>query len=345
MAPLPEVPTRIQRLPTQFVFLRELEAFDGPILSFLKTADGRGGQYLEKWCTQADGVSRSLIVRTEQRAVAEYLAKRISMLDLIQIPSAGVGFLLDRRNDEEHAAFLVNLSNLPPPYLPKQGVFHDETLRPETASTEQSFLLDGDLDAYLLSTIERRYKGIAGFAYLTEAGCGRKLPSSIFGFTYRGGWSVVNAFSSIRGYVPREKRAKSAGVSAFSPGVFTMEVPTDVERLLATAIRGLPDSDKIYRVLHSWSKLDPQRIDHMPDLGLAKQHIETLCGRLGVDSKVLLPSEKETDPAAVLVAGKLISAYYRRLWMIIDPGAGAEFLGAVTDPASKPADIDYDEED
>lgn len=83
----------------------------------------------------------------------------------------------------------------------------------------------------------------------------------------------------------------------------------------------------------------------MPDLSVAKLHINNLCGRLGVDAHTILPPDKESDPAAVLVAGKLISAYYRRLWMIIDPGKGAEFLSATADLASKPAGIDYEEDE
>ncbi len=184
---LPEVPTRIDRMPTTLAFVRELEAFDGPLLSEVQPIDGRGGHYLEKWCTQADGISRSLIVRTEPRAVAEYLGKRISMLELLSIPSGGVGFILDRRVEHEYAAFLVSLSRIPPAYLPKAGTLHDETLRPATGSIQQSFLIDAEWDAYLLSKIERRYKSIAAFAYLTEEGMGRQLPPSVFTTTYRGG--------------------------------------------------------------------------------------------------------------------------------------------------------------
>lgn len=108
--------------------MRELEAFEGPILSELR-ADG-GGIYIEKWCAREGGTTRTLVVRTEPRALAEYLARRVSMLDLLKGPSDGIGFLVDRDRGVEIAVYLVQVMALPERYLPAVDALHDVDLRP-----------------------------------------------------------------------------------------------------------------------------------------------------------------------------------------------------------------------
>ncbi|HWO20783.1 MAG TPA: hypothetical protein VNO30_18580 [Kofleriaceae bacterium] len=127
---LPEIKNRRDRLPREVVWVRELEEFEGPILSEYRAALG-STQYVEKWCARADGVTRSLLVRVDQRAIAEYLGKRRTLLSLLTEPSDGMGHVIDRRKGETVAVYGVYLDDLPPGYLPKPTVFHDEELRPE----------------------------------------------------------------------------------------------------------------------------------------------------------------------------------------------------------------------
>jgi len=130
MTVLPEIKNRRDRLPREVVWVRELEEFEGPILSEYRAALG-STQYVEKWCARADGVTRSLLVRVDQRAIAEYLGKRRTLLSLLTEPSDGMGHVIDRRKGETVAVYGVYLDDLPPGYLPKPTVFHDEELRPE----------------------------------------------------------------------------------------------------------------------------------------------------------------------------------------------------------------------
>ena len=130
----PEFPDRLAPgLPRPMKHLRDLEEFEGPILSEFQAEHG-GGLYLWKWCARQGTVERFLVVRTEQRAVARYLARRLSLLQLLCEPSDGIGFIVDQEGGEVRAAYLVKLTDLPPRYLPKATAMHDEALRPAWVS-------------------------------------------------------------------------------------------------------------------------------------------------------------------------------------------------------------------
>src|SRR5262245_49164567 len=127
---LPQLGQRLEKLPRRLQFVRTLEAFEGPILSEYRAAYG-GAVYVEKWCARAHGVSRFLVVRSEERAIAEFLGGRLSMLKLLIERSDGFGFLVDQSQGETVSVSIVPIDILPKPYLPKPTRFHDESLRPE----------------------------------------------------------------------------------------------------------------------------------------------------------------------------------------------------------------------
>ena len=126
---LPTFKDAISFLP-KLSFSRELEGFEGPFLSEYRAVYG-DGIFLEKYCTEHEGVRRWLIVRTERRALKAYLDKQLPLDYLLTVTSGGLGFIVDRKGDEEVARYLVALSELPEGYLCKVNVFHDETLRPD----------------------------------------------------------------------------------------------------------------------------------------------------------------------------------------------------------------------
>jgi hypothetical protein len=107
-----DLKNRRPKLPREVVLVRELESFEGPILSEYRAARG-SAQYIEKWCARSDGVTRTLLVRADQRAIAEYLGKRRTLLSLITEPSDGVGYVIDRLQGETVAVYGVYLDDLP----------------------------------------------------------------------------------------------------------------------------------------------------------------------------------------------------------------------------------------
>lgn len=128
---LPAIGTTITRLPL-FEHVRDIEVFGGPLLVELR--DENSATYIEKWCTRDEDIHRTLIVRTDQRTVAEYIGGRLPMRELLIGRSAGIGFLCDYTRDGFSRATVVEVSALPPKYLPSRGARHDPSLRPEWSS-------------------------------------------------------------------------------------------------------------------------------------------------------------------------------------------------------------------
>jgi hypothetical protein len=349
---LPSYGSPREGLPRRLNFIRHLEYYEGPILSEYRASAG-SAWYIEKWCARDGGINRFLVVRTEQRAVAEYLGGRISMLDLLSIPSDGVGFLVDRKRAEVVGVSLVNLAELPPKYLPTPTALHDESLRPEWDLTPQNFLLDTTWDAHLLARIERRYLDVFGFAYVTKPGTATEFPRTALDYEYDGGYSLMHAFNRIRAAVPTQYQARSVGVAASSPGVLTIDAPTGTADHLAAALRAVEPSAKIYDVLHQWSRINPKRLARSPATArliptTARDHLGRLCEFLGVDVEKILPFA-QPDPLQILVAAKLVASYRRRLLKIVSPDEpGVEFLGAqpsVSEQVADEAALDEDEDE
>src|ERR1051325_10962656 len=129
---LPEIGETIPGVPRQLHFERHLEYLEGPILSQYRAEEG-GVAYLEKWCTRTeDGAEhRFLLVRSDLRSIAQYMAHRLTMRDLLEGGSDGIGFLIDRsRNGTriiEHRVALLVLDELPEDYMPEEDTYHDES--------------------------------------------------------------------------------------------------------------------------------------------------------------------------------------------------------------------------
>lgn len=344
---LPPIGHRTGKPPTGLQFVRDLEAFEGPILSEYRAAE-RGAVYVEKWCTRQDGVSRSLLVRSDQRSIAEFLGGRLPMLDLLNKRSDGIGLLIDRDNAQTVEVWLVPIADVPRGYLPRPDRLHDESFRPDWEVVPQSYLVDVyDWDAKMFAVIERDYLNAAAFAYHTKLGARRELPGNILDFRYDGGYSVMHAFNALRDGVPREDRARPTAVAASSPGVLTIATPAETSAQLVQAIRALPAGAIAYTAVHGWSRLNMDNAGAVPDT--ARGDIERLCRVLNVDHRKLYAqsvwADFQREQRAVLVAGKLIAAYYRVLNRAARPTSGVELMGAALDEEPNVSVVDLQEDD
>jgi hypothetical protein len=338
---LPNIGQRTDRLPAGLKLVRELEAFEGPILAEYR-AESRA-VYVEKWCAQENAVSRSVLVRSDQRTIAEFLGGRLPMLDLLKNRSDGIGFLIDRANLQTTAVWLVSIAELPRGYLPRPDRLHDESFRPDWDVVPQSYLVDvDDWDVKMFAAIERNYLNAASFAYHTKPGTQRELPRNILDFRYDGGYSVMHAFNAIRDLVPVEARARPTAVAASSPGVLTLDTPAETSAQLVQAIRALTGSAVAYQAVHDWSRLNMDNVEAVPPA--AKEAVERLCRALNVDPGKLYGGADLSEPEAVLVAGKLIAAYYRVLHRVARPTSCVELMGATLDeePAIPVVDLQED---
>lgn len=325
---LPPFPPDIRALPRPLSWVRDLEEFEGPILSELRAEDG--GVYLEKWCAKDGELVRTLIVRTEPRAVAEYLAGRISLLSLLTVPSDGIGFIVDRSGDSTASVYLVHVPTLPSNYLPSSTARHDAMLRPQWNNAPQSFLVDGEWDAKLLATIERKYLDVFAFTYFAHSESQMTaLPQNVITYDYDGGYPYMHAFSQLRLAVPKPLRAHAVGVSVNSPGVLTIDASHEIAERVSAALASLPNSLVAYRALHEWAKLKPKHVTKMPETDVAIADIRRLCQQLQIELHKVLPRPADGAPwerLHVLAAGKLVASYWRKLLALLEPAEGVEFL-------------------
>jgi len=106
-----------------FVHVRDLEYFDGPLLSELR--DKHSNLYIEKFCSCDQEKQRTLIVRSDEKSISEYLNSNLTMFGLVVEKSSNIGWLCDYDNEGNRKFYIVEVSELPKKYLPSFYAYHD----------------------------------------------------------------------------------------------------------------------------------------------------------------------------------------------------------------------------
>lgn len=322
--------TKINGLPRQLRLVRVLEAFEGDLLVQYQAVTG-SGFYVEKWCAGEGALNRFLLVRTELRFISEYMGKKLTLLQLLTNSSDGGGFIVDRKGDEVISVYAIRFDELPKKYMPDPTAMHEDELRPLWQTTELSFLLDETWDAYLMADIEKTCQNTFGFAYYTQPGQARKLPSTVMGYKYDGGYAMGNCFSRIRDQMPNGIKIKTSGVAAASPGILTLNSTTEIFAHISSTIRDLSQCAAEFKTVHKWSKTRSDLAATIPDTAFSE--LTSLCECLNVDVDSLFPEPTQTNTrpkenkVCILAAGKILASYYRRLWSLVRKDKGYDFVG------------------
>lgn len=326
------------------LWVQDIEAFDGPILSEYRDADG--SVYLEKWCAHdaATRTTRVLRVTSRHRAIAEYLGGRCSMRELLTRPNHNAGMLVDADSTGIVGAALVDVAALPPEYLPDVDAMHDESLRPTTGTVREMFLLDAEWDGSTIARLERRFIDVAAFAYCTAP----SRPSGTPQYKFESGWAYGNAFTAMRARMPRAERPRAAAVEAASPGVLGIDAPAATSGAVLNALRRARSNDAVtaYDTLHEWSRLKYERAELVPE-ARAERDLRALSAILDVAVEAVWQPDNDVGPQrSLLTAGKLVAAYYRRIWDVLLP-QGAEFVRPEfsTAPPRPPDSLSYVDDD
>ncbi len=328
---LPILGKTIKSLPRKIHFVRHIEYFEGPILSEYHADDG-GVVYVEKWCTQTEdgGEHRFLLVRSDLRSIALYSARRIALRELLEHGSDGVGFLLDRSRMgariTQKRVMQVNLDDLPQDYMPEEDTYYDESFRPRSNRTVQSFLLGPKWSGELISAIERSFLDAAAFNRFTASNTnnGAKIPDSILRFNYRRGFPVGVAFRELRTKIPLEERDRSIGVAAGSPGVLSIDVEARIAENIMASVVGLDAALPIYNLVQAWAKQDIIQNPEIPTD--AADQLRWLAESLNLDLERIGDAHERP-----LTIAKVLTAYVRKLKKLARPPGDAEFLGVNLD--------------
>jgi hypothetical protein len=303
--------------------VRELEAFDGPILSQLRALDS-GKMYIEKWCARDLSVTRSLIVRTSDRMIAEYLDGRVTLIALLAASNDGFGVLVDKNRGEAIRAAAVRIDGLPERYLPKPHARHRNSLRPPWESVPHTFILDAAWDARLLARIEKQYGEVASFSFFGDPLVNVEMPANIRQSGYDHGYQYFSFFDLLRKKLPYEYRPETVSVAVASPGALTIVAPYSTAARVARAVSlsNSPAAQEAYAALHFWSKLHETRIRELPSSAVGD--VRLFCDAMRISAERVLG--QSATPKELLAIGKVLAAYYRRSQTLGQPDVGVELL-------------------
>ena len=109
---------------SNFKKIADLIDFEGPLLSHY--VSGKGDDYLFYWVDGDAHDNRWLVLRVSLSSLQKYLAKKVSLRELISSPNDGYLYLVDVDTDiNYHDVKLVQPTDLPEDYLPTADSYYD----------------------------------------------------------------------------------------------------------------------------------------------------------------------------------------------------------------------------
>ncbi len=300
-------------LPEGWSHVRDLEYFEGPILTENRSAHGT---YVSKLCVREAEEERFLSVRADQTNLARYLAGHISMLELLR-SGDGVCTLIDYASEELTRVSIAALDQLPAGYLPSPEAFHDRGLQPIGGSTDQQIFLYGlETDAISAGNAEKNYRDVFAVTFFLGKDAEAEPPIEPFRYNFRRGFPIARFYSRLGSALPQADRPRFRGVHLQSPGVLTLSAPRKhIERTLVVLRSIFEQWSQIreaYSFLQDWAKVD---LGSSIDLDEAAQlaSVRDLGLMLGLDVDRLIALCDNT----LRVAGKLVASHCRRVVRLV----------------------------
>jgi len=109
---------------SDFRKIADLIYFEGPLLSHYVSS--RGDDYLFYWVDRDENDNRWLVMRVSLSSLQKYMAKDISLHELIETPNDGYLYLVDVDNNANyHDVRLVQPADLPDDYLPVSDSYYE----------------------------------------------------------------------------------------------------------------------------------------------------------------------------------------------------------------------------
>lgn len=107
-----------------FKKIADLIFFEGPLLSHY--VSDKGDDYLFYWADKDDSDNRWLVLRVSLPSLQKYMAKELSLRELIDNPNDGYLYCVDvDDNLNYHDVKLVQPANLPEAYLPAPDSYYE----------------------------------------------------------------------------------------------------------------------------------------------------------------------------------------------------------------------------
>jgi hypothetical protein len=309
---------KLERMPVDLTFVRDLEEFDGPLLSEFKSAEGE--TFLYHWCDCNAQSNRWLVVRTPRQDLYAYLVGQVTLRKLIRDCRDRFLYVLDIGGDAETlAAWFAQADRIPEVYLPT----------PQSKRRVEDTVESGFQDVYVgekwdyeqVTAYPRRY--LQTYSFHTAFGAGGDPKTLTVNYHLTKGFVFHTLFEKMRTNAPTQLRASLEAVSFASPGYLRFTVAPAV----ATGVR-----DAVSRYLQHAATIhsDVETIRDWSNarIKLSEATIEQIILRItelvGVDGKAVIRHVDQLGHAA-----KLVAAYFGRLAFLAtnETGRSAMLVG------------------
>jgi hypothetical protein len=293
----------VTKLPMELQHVRNIEEFDGALLSEFKSATGE--TYLYYWCDCDDGANRWLVVRTPPQLLFRYLVGRTALRSLIADCVDGFAYVLDiGPKNERRGCWYIYAGLLPEEYVPAPDSHRG---RDQQATQEgfQDVYMDQKWDSLAIAEYPKKYLQVYAFHGVFGPGGDPRRLSLHYDMTT--GWVFHNLYELMRVHTLAPKRAELAAIGSASPGYLRFSVDqaiaAGVREAVARYIGSRLRVDRETEALREWSN---QKGEWTHDD--AKSTIKTVCESLGIDSVALLGQVNTLQATA-----KILVSYIGRL--------------------------------
>jgi hypothetical protein len=210
--------------------VRDLDAFDGPLLSHFRHHSG--DDYLYYWCDCDDSTNRWMVLRVTESNILR-LVNRVVPLDFV-IPSGAkddfVYFIDQDSHGRAARVFLVLKENVPPEYTPQGGSRLPTRNVGEDGS--YSILVEGSLSLDELFELPTKYSQAYSLQYTLAA----LKPDRFEGFPWRGGFSSMHFYRDIAKKLPAEAKPALDAVQIASPGFIRFIMDRRTAKMVTEAV-------------------------------------------------------------------------------------------------------------
>ncbi|MFT3921024.1 MAG: hypothetical protein QM778_00680 [Myxococcales bacterium] len=318
--------TRITHLPVDLTHVRDLDEFDGPLLSEFRSS--KGETYLYKWCDSSAEANRWMVVRTPPAQLLPYLLGKVTLRTVIEKCLDQFVYLVDMDGNADALATYYGLvADVPPSYLPSAKSYFVAASDVFTGGPIQDVYVGESWDYQeQLSLYPRKY--LQAHAFLSLFGSEADLSAVRdlrLNYNLKGGWVFHHVFEKMKGSAATRGRLIAAGVA--SPGYLRFEVDPRVASQIRTSVHQyLQQGSKlrpIFNLLVEWSNGHVQVSDDA-----IKSDLLVLCETLCVNTGQVLAQADDLEQAV-----KIVTSYVRRIQFLAtqEVGLNANILGLPSD--------------
>jgi hypothetical protein len=257
MRELTGIPLPNSRGVADLEWVRDLEYFEGPIVSHFRGK--RGGNYLRYWVDLENQVNRWMLARVSENNIIRLQSRNESLDNVIPLQcESEFVYFIDTLPGGGQTAILVYISDIPDEYTPGEG----SLLRPPKMEGDRLFplLIQSSPTEDQFADITRKFRQAYSILYLLNTATSVPIHSHPW---HGDGYSSMHFYREIAHLITGEAHLNLEKVQYASPGFMQYDLhrPTaeHVSRCVALAADKKSDASKAFTALGSYirrNKLD-----------------------------------------------------------------------------------------